>query len=183
MPTDGSTNLFADGTSSYVISPSSTLLSSRLQERVDSFNNWFQTRRLSINASKSAVMVFSSLKMAQVALCVRVNSVPIPQVESRKHLGLTFNERLSWSNHVDSILKKASIRLGLLRRIRHVSSPTIAREPYCYCVLPILEYSNRVWSRLTKADAERLERCNRAAARLISNIRPEGAVSHQLTLA
>ena len=48
---------------------------------------------------------------------------------------------------------------------------------------PILEYSNVVWSGLTKADAERLERCNRAAARLISNIRPEEAVSHELILA
>ena len=48
MPSDGSTNLFADDTSSYFISPSSSLLSSRLQERVDSLNSWFQTWRLSI---------------------------------------------------------------------------------------------------------------------------------------
>ena len=128
-------------------------------------------------------MVFRSPKMAQVGLCVKVNSIPIPQVESHKHLGLTFHERLSWSNHVDSILKKASIRLGLLCRLRHVASPAIARELCCNCVRPILEYSNVVWSGLTKADAERLERCNRAAARLISNIRPEEAVSHELILA
>ncbi len=184
IPSDGSTNLFADDTSSFVTTALPSLLPVLLQDRVDSLNSWFNKWLLAVNGTKSAVMVFRSTKMKHIQMHITVNSMPISQVTSHRHLGIVFSENLSWSSHVDSIVTKASSRLGLLRRLRQTCSSPIILDLYCHCIRPILEYGHIVWCGLSRSGSARLERCNRAAARLITRIRPDDkTVTHELLLA
>ena len=55
-----STNLFADDTSAFVISKTTSDLSTRLQRRIDVIGEWFHSWLLSVNTAKSAIMVFRS---------------------------------------------------------------------------------------------------------------------------
>ena len=61
-----------------------------------------------------------------------IDSVTIPQVHCHRHLGLVFNETLTWSNHVDHGTSKASSRIGFLRRLRQ-GSPPLVLQTLCQC--------------------------------------------------
>ena len=74
-------------------------------------------------------------------------------------------------------------KIGLLRRLRKRLSPLIIRQLYLTCIRPSLEYANIAWCGLTKRDQERLEKCNRSAARLIIQTMPSSDIPHDILLA
>ena len=114
--TGASVNLFADDTSAFLIDSSPSSHAVRLQESVDSLSQWFDRWLLSVNIQKTAVMVFRSNQQQQIQLSVSYKGEQIPQVRVHKHLGLTFNDSLTWEDHVNTTSAEASQRIGLLRR-------------------------------------------------------------------
>ena len=179
----GSTNLFADDTSSFVADKSLSSLSIKLQGCVDTLSSWFDSWLLSVNTLKSAFMVLRSRRMPSSTLQLSVNGCAITQVSTHRHLGLVLNESLSWSDHVDFVVSKASTRIGFLRRLKHKTSPLVVRDLYMYCIRPILEYAHVAWAGLSVANDCQLEKCNRNAARLIASISPSAGLSHEVILA
>lgn len=183
IPYGDSTNLFADDTSSYVVAPSPSVLCCKLQERTDGLAVWFSKWLLSVNSSKSAVMVFRSKKMQPVTTKILIDSATIPQVSSHRHLGVIFNDRLTWSDHVSAVITSASAKIGFLRRLGKRLDPLVLRELYLCCIRPAIEYASVVWAGLSSTDSQRLERCNRSAARLVTRLSPSADVNHDVLLA
>ena len=101
----------------------------------------------------------------------KIDTHHVPQVSDHRHLGVTFSETLSWTRHTDNIVHAAS-KIGLLRRLRKRLSPLISRQLYLTCMRPSLENAYVAWCALTKRGQERLEKCNRSAARLITRTMP-----------
>ena len=46
------------------------------------------------------------------------NNVPIKNVTTHKHLGLTFSNDGSWTTHINEIITKASSRLNIIRKLK-----------------------------------------------------------------
>ena len=110
----------------------------------------------------------------------------ITQVTRHRHLGVTFNERLSWKDHVHraaDVINKSAKKIGLLRRLGKQLSSTVVRDLYAFSIRPGIEYGSIVWSGLSSSDAARLERFNRSAARLITKTSPSSDISRDLLLA
>ena len=59
----------------------------------------------------------------------------------------------------------------------------VLRELFLTCIRPAIEYASVVWAGLSATDAQRLERCNRSAARLITRLSSSSYVSHDVLLA
>ena len=59
----------------------------------------------------------------------------------------------------------------------------IIRQLFLTCIRPSLENANVAWCGLTKRDQERLEKCNRSAARLITRTTPSSDIPHDILLA
>lgn len=183
IPFGRSTNLFADDTSSFVIDKSPSAVCDKLQDRADALCRWFKLWMLSVNELKTAVMIFRSSKMQPVVAHILIDSLMIPHVSSHRHLGVTFNETLSWSDHVDNVISSASAKIGFLRRLRNNIDQLVLRELYCVCIRPAMEYASLVWAGLTKTEANRLEKCNRSAARVIAKVSIRSDLPRQLLLA
>ena len=132
-------NQFADDTSVYVISKSTAQLQLRLHQAIRSVVAWFDDWLLSINPEKTVLMVIRSKGMKAVQLAPeQIHNCPIKQVAIHKHLGLIFNETLSWSDHCSYIVSKMSKRIGLLCRLRRILTPLIMRDLYRTCIRPVL---------------------------------------------
>ena len=101
----------------------------------------------------------------------------------QKHIGLNIDERLTWTDHVSTIVNKTSSRLGLLRRLQPRVPPLVIQTLFRTCVLPVLEYASLAWSGLGTINAERLERLQRTAARLITGTRLVENVPREILLA
>jgi hypothetical protein len=46
------------------------------------------------------------------------NNVPIKNVTTHKHLGLTFSNDGSWTTHINEIITKASSRLNIVHKLK-----------------------------------------------------------------
>ena len=77
---------------------------------------------------------------------VSMAGIPIPQVKIHKHLGVIFNDTLTWSNYIDKVHEKCAQRVGILRRLRRTFPSRALRRIYVGAVLPIMEYACPVWS-------------------------------------
>ena len=77
---------------------------------------------------------------------VSMAGIPIPQVKIHKHLGVIFNDTLTWSNHIDKVYERCAQRVGILRRLRRTFPSRALPCIYVGAVLPIMEYACPVWS-------------------------------------
>ena len=180
--TEAAVNLFADDTSIYVTDKSSSGLQTKLQLVLDQVATWFGSWALTVNPQKSALMVFTTRRSVP-AVNVSLSGDSIQQVTTHKHLGLTLDCHLSWSQHTSAILSKVSRKIGLLRRVRRRLPALVIQSFYTTCIRPTLEYASVAWCGMGASDAERLERVQRAAARLIANVSVADQLPRDLLLA
>ena len=159
-------NLFADDTSVCASDSSVSRLQQKLQHAVDKLAAWFDSWALSVNNSKPAFMVFTT-KRSMPSSALAINGQPISQVLNHKHLGLTFDPHLNWSAHTAPLLCKVSRKIGLLRRLRCRLPSLVIRALYMVAIRSSVEYATVAWSGIRSGDAQRLERLQRSATRLI----------------
>ena len=114
---------------------------------------------------------------------IKINGNHITQVTRHRHLGVTFNERLSWKDHVHDVIQKSAKKIRLLHRLGRQLSSTVVRDLYAFSIRPGIEYGSIVWSGLSSSDAARLERLNRSAARLVTKTSASSDLSRELLLA
>ena len=99
-------NLFADNTSA-VQAKTASALADGIRAAVAECTAWFSRWFLTVNDKKSERLVIQSKKMKPLSISVRLNGTEIPQVSTKKHLGLYVNELLSLSDHVHEVCSRA----------------------------------------------------------------------------
>ena len=80
-----------------------------------------KANRLSLNVAKTEFMIIGSrqrlLAESNDEICVSLENQQIERVNHTKSLGLTIDDRLSWSNYINEVCKKVFyiLHLHLLR--------------------------------------------------------------------
>ena len=94
-----------------------------------------------------------------------MNQNLINNVNSHKHLGLTFSQDCSRHDHLELVKTKAWLRINIMRRLKfqldRKSLQTI------YLIRPLLEYADVVWDNCTQQEAKDLEKIQNEAARIV----------------
>ncbi len=100
-----------------------------------------------------------------------VNEAPVDIVKSARLLGVIVNSQLTWDDHINSIINKASSRLWILRSIRKFGfTKNELTLLYKSSIIPILEYASPVWGfAITTSQAEATERVQWRAVQTICN--------------
>ena len=93
----------------------------------------------------------------------------IQEVHQVKYLGVTINNKLSWSDHTKIISSKANSVLGFLRRNFNQCPSKTKSALYLSLVRPILEYAVTVWAPYHRTDICQIEAIQRRAARFAMN--------------
>ena len=92
----------------------------------------------------------------------------IRRVDHTKSLGLTIDDLLSWSNHVDEICRKVSSAIGASKRIRNFISANAALQIYDALILPHFDYCSPVWECLSGQSSDKLQKLQNRAAKVIT---------------
>jgi hypothetical protein len=96
------------------------------------------------------------------------NNVPIKNVTTHKHLGLTFSNNGSWTTHINEIITKASSRLNIIRKLKFKVDRKLLEHMHFSYFRPILEYADVIWDNCPNYIKEKLEHINYEAARIIT---------------
>ena len=90
------------------------------------------------------------------------------------------DDSLSWRDHVRHALMKASVKVGMLRRLRNDISMHTANIVHKSDVLPTLDYCDTVWNCCNVGDEEKLEKLQRRAARIVMKVNCSDDALHDL---
>ena len=100
-----------------------------------------------------------------------INGKEIQVVNEEKDLGVVISEDLKPKKHIAKIVKKANRLLGMIRRTITCKNIPNIMNLYKTLVRPILDYGAAVWSPHQKGDIVKLEKVQRRATKMISEIR------------
>ena len=85
--------------------------------------NWPLANQLSLNAPKTEYMYFAAdYNLSNLGIFamypLKIDDQTITRVQSTKSLGVVFDQRLVWEEHVDSLCKRVSSGLAALKQTR-----------------------------------------------------------------
>ena len=159
-------NLFADDMLLYKIVKSQQDLE-QLQSDIDKIHSWVNSNHLTLNPAKCKFMFVSRRRNPIQPLSLKLNGLPLEQVENFKYLGVLLSSDMTWSAHVESICSKARRLVGLLyRRFSASVDNHSLLEMYKLLVRPHMEYAAPVWSPHLAKDKDNLEKVQKFALRM-----------------
>ena len=114
----------------------------RLQQSINMLEGWCRRWHIKLNAAKSNLLILHRLpeKMPE-DLGILLFDDTVKPCHGTKFLGLHLDERLSFTTHMNEIVKKSKTRLNLLRMLARggVENRTLLRLYKTY-IRPIMEY-------------------------------------------
>lgn len=85
-------------------------------------------------------------------------------------LGVEVDSTLSFSRHLETVAHRASLRVTLLRRVRHLLDADGLMKLYKAQVRPVMEYSPLTWMNSAQCHLSLLDQVQRRAERLINDV-------------
>jgi hypothetical protein len=106
LPTSRKTTLstYADDTAIFATHSDHMIASLNLQDHLYSIEKWLQKWKMKVNETKSTHITFTLRKLQCPPVCI--NQTVIPQVETVKYLGLHFDRKLTWKEHIAMKIKQ-----------------------------------------------------------------------------
>ena len=114
---DADTSLFADDTMLQVHGKSVKLLVTKMQRALDSLQGWCDQWGFKISTSKTVAVLFTHHLTDECAVNLSLNGQPLAVEKSAKFLGVVFDRRLTWREHIEYVRAKCQKRLNLLRSL------------------------------------------------------------------
>ena len=158
---------------------------SSLQNDINLITEWSEKYQMSFNLAKCHVLHLghnnakadytmykqNSLITAKGGLAYTLEFHTLQTVEEEVDLGVTVDNQLKFSKHVDTKVSKANKLLGLLRHTFKHLNEEIFTLLYKSIIRPHVEYATSVWSPHLKKDRDKIERLQRRATKLVPSIK------------
>ena len=138
-----------------------------LQNSLDRLVQWCCKWQMAINVSKTFVLHFGK---SNPCYDYRLNGIAIRSVFDARDLGVIIDSELLFDKHVDSVVKKAYMRIGILFRSFVTRDVRTLRQAYVTFIRPILEYASTVWSPYKVKHITAIERIQRHFTRRIPSL-------------
>ena len=108
-------SLFADDSATYKSGKNLKQLIKDIQDSLDSISEWCDTWGLKISMTKSCGVIFTNKTKYKVDVPLQINGVNLAMEKKVKFLGMYFDSKLTWVEHVNYIVNKCKSRLNLMR--------------------------------------------------------------------
>ena len=133
-------------------------------------HDWLKTNKLSCNTSKTSYMTIGSRQNLTKAkfMNLKMDDWPIEHKPSTKLLGVHFDEMLTWNDQFKYISSKVSNGLGMLYLARKLTDNQTLKTIYYSLLQPYFDFCDVVWSDCSKTRADKLQKLQNRAARIIS---------------
>ena len=162
--------LYADDLVIWCKEEYATTATYRMQLAADKLHSWTEEWCIAINKDKSSTTLFT-LSPKQKAGTITLGGNPPKEDEQATYLGITFDKRQTWKQHIAKTEAKARRRLAILRKLAGTTwgaSEKILKTVYQGTVRPHLEYGSTAWSTTAKTNQQTLDKVQIQALRLIT---------------
>ena len=103
---------YADDNTPFVVRENTTNVIKALEDIGENLIKWFSGNQMKLNADKGHILLNS-----QGPNTIKIGNLCIKNSSCEKMLGINFDYKLKFTNHIEQIFKKASRKLNTLARI------------------------------------------------------------------
>ena len=163
----------ADDTQLFIhLSPDDSLKSfDRLKSCLNDIQVWMSENKLKLNPDKTEFIVFSAKdrhKWLSDSFPVNILGNCLSPADVVRNLGVLFDAKFCFTNHVNSVIKSCFISLRDLHRIRRFLSVDTSVVIANALVSSRLDYCNSLFRSLSSRNATRLQYVQNALARFVT---------------
>jgi len=169
---DVEVSLFADDSAIYKSSGKKQLdqTTDKLQRSLDAVQAWCDKWGFKMSATKTVCVLFAKDSRLKTRMKpIVVNNTAIKVEKAAKFLGVYFDERLTWRQHFDYVVKKCKARLNLMRSVSGSSwgaSRASLMLIYRALIRSVLDYGAIAFDSATEAQKRRLDVIQSQALRI-----------------
>ena len=135
-----------------------------INNQLSKLSKWADQWRVTFNPSKTHFMLITNKPKRPTLQPIFLNNIIISEVASHCNLGLHINNRLTWDDHVNSVITKASKRLNVISRYKTKLPRLVLETLYLTMVRPVVEYGNVLYDSMSLSLGQSLEKLQRRAA-------------------
>ena len=117
-------------------------MAKEMQNGLNRLDDWCKLNRLTVNASKTKLMLFPSRKDISGTLDLILNNTTLESVNHYKYLGVTLDTKLNFQLHVQQVQRLASHKIYLLGKIRYLLTKEAALAIYRSKITPYFDYGD-----------------------------------------
>ena len=172
-------HFYADDTIIYCCCKSISKAFEALQSAFNMVQAQLQQLKLVLNADKTKTMLFSKATkipqpLPQIVTLQDKNekTKKIEGVSTYKYLGFILDDRLTFTSHVENLVKKLQLKLGFYFRNKSCFSFETRRRLVLGTFLPVLDYGDILYRHAPGAVLGKLDAVYHGALRYITNLRP-----------
>ena len=159
--------LFADDTTFTAAGKEICPLIGTINHELDKFTAWTFSNRLSLNACKTNVLLFSNRTVASDS-CVVLNNVCLDYNDVTRFLGVELDSKLKFNVHCSSVSVKLSKIVGIFYRLSGLLSEKSLVGLYYTLFYPYLTYCNLIWGEAFSVHISTLELLQKKIIRIIT---------------
>ena len=158
---------FADDTKLFKRIASNTD-SNKLQENLNTLEQWSTSSHLAFNPTKCRVETISRKRSKLIKVCYTMGDLQLEHCSYERDLGVWISTDLTWKKQVEAQSGKANKILGYVKRTSNsIKSIDTKRTIYLTIVRAHLAYSSPVWAPQTADNIKNIERIQRRATKYI----------------
>lgn len=174
---------FADDTALSFVGDTWPEVFHKAQYGFNIIKEWLAKNSLTLNTDKTNYMTFSLRQTTQpppsLYLVAHSCSVPddqicncpkLAQVTNTKYLGVTLDNGLSFSLHIELLQNRVRKLIYIFKTLRHVADARLLRQVYFALCQSLLSYCISTWGGAPKTRLLKLERAQRAILK-VSNFK------------
>ena len=139
------------------------------QHYLNTISEWTDKQKMVINEKKTKCMIFNFSKKYQFSTRLLLKNTNLEVINKTKLLGTIITNDLKWDENSKFLIKKANMRLELLRRAANFK-PSVEdlKQIYIIFIKSILEQSSVVWqSGITHEQRQDFERIQKNSCKII----------------
>ena len=163
------TLLFADDSTIYKVGTNLKHTLATVQKAFDEIKSWCEAWGFKISPTKSCTVLFTHRTSDILATPLTLGGITIPIATEAKYLGVIFDNRLTWTPHINYIAGKARRRLNILRAVAGTTwgaSKRTLLSIYKAVIRPILLYGSVAYASSYSCHTNKLQAIQYAALRI-----------------
>ena len=156
--------MYADDHQFYDAHTNVNVVQRNLQDCAINATAWYDGNFLKGNFKKYGSMTIGKNKEN---MKIAVKEFEVESYECLKLLGVYIDSQLNFTEHISSVCKKGSQRVGVIMRLRNLIPTSAKLQLYKAAVLPHLTYCHTIWHFCKASDSRKLERVQERGLRAV----------------
>ncbi|KAG7473121.1 hypothetical protein JOB18_002640 [Solea senegalensis] len=160
---------FADDLCYWSSSKRPNLAAKKLQTCITEIETWTNMWRIKLNPVKTQCILFTKNSHLQLnSIDLSLNNYKITISKEATFLGVTFQNNMTWTKHINNLEQRANNRLNHLKALcgKHGASPSTVIKVYLAYIRPLFEYSVPAWINISDNQLQRLQVIQNKALKL-----------------